>query len=70
MQDVLTAKTMACVRTLEMATDQGIPRIQLEMDSSLLKQAILSSSVDLAASGMLSRDVVKHDHFVCVARSF
>ena len=35
------------------------------MDSSLLKQAILSSSVDLAASGMLSRDVVKHDHFVC-----
>ena len=43
-------------KALQSATDLGISRIQLEMDSSVLKQALLSSSMDLAASGMLIRD--------------
>jgi len=54
--DALTAETAACAKALQSSIDFGISRIQLEMDSSVLKKALLSSSMDLAASGMLIRD--------------
>lgn len=49
--DVVTAEASACAKALQAATDLGISRIQLEMDSSILQQALLTSSMDLAASG-------------------
>ena len=65
--DALTAETSACAKALQSAIDFGISRIQLEMDSSVLKKALLSSSMDLAASGMLIRDTREslHGHLVC-----
>jgi len=63
---VLTAEASACVKALQAATDFCISQIQLEMDSSILKQALLMPSLDLAASGMLIRDIrdLLHEHFV------
>ena len=65
--DVLTAEASACVKALQAATDFGIYRIQLEMDFWILKQALLTPSLDLAASGMLIRDIrdLLHEHFIC-----
>lgn len=42
-------------------------RVQVETDSEILKQALISSSMDFAACGMLICDVrnLLHDHFVC-----
>jgi len=64
---VLTAEASACVKALQAATDFCISQIQLEMDSSILKQALLTPSFDLAASGMLIRDIrdLLHEHFIC-----
>ena len=41
--------------------------VQVEVDSALLQQALLTSSMDLAVSGMLIKDtwVLLHEHFVC-----
>lgn len=67
--DVITAETAACVKALQSATDYEISRIQLEVDSSVLKEALQSSTMDLAASGMLLRDtrdlLQELLHFVC-----
>jgi len=65
--DALTAETSACAEALQSAIDFGISRIQLKMDSSVFKKAFLSSSMDLAASGMLIRDTREslHGHLVC-----
>jgi hypothetical protein len=65
--DVLTTEALACSKALLSAMDYGISRIQLEVDFSILKQAISSLSMDLAASGMLISDVrnLLHEHFVC-----
>lgn len=59
--------TTACTKALISATDYGISQIQLEVDSLVLKQDISSSSMDLAASGMLINDVcdLLPEHFVC-----
>jgi hypothetical protein len=48
------------------ATDLGISHIQIEVDSSVLKQAITSSAMDLAACGMLISGIreLLRDHFV------
>ena len=64
---MLTAEAPACVKALQAATDFCISQIQLEMDSSILKQALLTPSLDLAASGMLIRDIrdLLHEHFIC-----
>jgi hypothetical protein len=37
------------------------------MDSSILKQALLMPSLDMAASGLLIRDIrdLLHEHFIC-----
>jgi ribonuclease HI len=51
--DVLMTEAVACSQALLSATDLGISRIQIEVDSSVLKQAITSSAMDLAACGML-----------------
>ena len=63
---MLTAEASACVKALQAATNFCISQIQLEMDSSILKQALLTPSLDLAASGMLIRDIrdLLHEHFV------
>ena len=53
---LLLLKRRHVQKALQSATDLGISRIQLEMDSWVLKQALLSSSMDLAVSGMLIRD--------------
>ena len=47
--------------------DYGISRVQVEVDSVILQQALLTSSMDLVVSGMLIRDtwVLLHEHFVC-----
>jgi hypothetical protein len=52
---------------LQAATDYGISRIQLETDSAVLKQALQSPSMDLAACGMLIRDTrfLLREQFVC-----
>ena len=65
--DVLTAEASACAKGLQAATDFGIYRIQLEMDFWILKQALLTPSLDLTASGMLIRDIrdLLHEHFIC-----
>jgi len=64
---VLTAEASACAKALQAATEVGISRIQMEVDSSILKQALLLPSSDLAASGMLIRDTrhLLHEHFIC-----
>ena len=49
--DALTAEASVCAKALQAATDLGISRIQLEMDSSLLQQALVTSSMDLALAG-------------------
>jgi hypothetical protein len=51
--DAPTVEVAACSHALQTATNYGISRIQLETESSVLKQALLSSSMDLAACGML-----------------
>jgi hypothetical protein len=54
---------------LQTATNYRTSRIQLETDSSVLKQTLLSSSMDLAACGMLIKDTrfLLRKHFVCSA---
>jgi hypothetical protein len=47
--DALTAETVACQNALQVASDHSISRIQLEVDSSVLKQALLSPTMDLAS---------------------
>ena len=65
--DAITSEAAACAKALQEAADYGISRIQLETDSAVLKQALLSSSMDLAACGMLIGYIrgLLHDHFVC-----
>jgi ribonuclease HI len=46
---------MACKFALEAAEVQGISRIELETDSSLLKEALATNSRDLAPQGVLFR---------------
>jgi ribonuclease HI len=54
--DVLSAEAAACAKALQSATNFGISQVQVEVDSALLQQALLTSSMDLVASGMLIRD--------------
>jgi hypothetical protein len=51
--NALMAETMACVKMVEAAEMQGISRIQIETDSSQLREALLSNERDLEPSGML-----------------
>ena len=55
------------MKALQSATDYGISQVQVEVDSALLQQALLTSWMDLAVSGMLIWDrwVLFHEHFVC-----
>ena len=64
--DVLMTEAVACNKALLSTTDLGISRIQIEVDSSVLKQAITSSAMDLAACGMLISDIrgLLRDQFV------
>lgn len=55
--NVLTTETMACSMALFLATDYGISKIQPEVDSTVLKQALSSPLMDLAACGTTSWDV-------------
>jgi ribonuclease HI len=50
------AEAAACAQALQAATDQGISRVQVEVDSTDLQQALQTSSMDLATCGMLLRD--------------
>jgi ribonuclease HI len=50
------AEAAACAQALQAATDQGISRVQVEVDSTVLQQALQTSSMDLATCGMLLRD--------------
>ena len=65
--DALTAETAACQSALQVASDHGISRIQLEVDSSVLKHALLSPTMDLASCGMMIMDTrfSLREHFVC-----
>ena len=65
--DALSAETVACLFALEAAEMHGISRIQLETDSSQLREAITSECRDLALSGVLFRSITEllHDQFVC-----
>lgn len=65
--DALSAETAACLFALESAERHGISRVELETDSSQLRDAIMSDSRDLALGGVLFcsiRDLL-HDHFFC-----
>jgi hypothetical protein len=60
-------KRVACKQALEVAEHFGICQIELETDSSQLKEALSSSSRDLAIGGGLFRDlrVFLSDQFHC-----
>jgi hypothetical protein len=65
--DALTVEAAACQQALQAATDLGISRIQVEVDSSVLQHALQSTSMDLAPCGMMIRDIrfLLREHFVC-----
>lgn len=65
--DALAAETTACLFALESAERYGISRIELETDSSQLREAITSMSRDLAPGGVLFKCIheLLHDHFRC-----
>ena len=58
---------IACAEALQAATDHGISRVQVEMDSTILQKALVSPSMNLAACRMLIRDTrdFLNEHFVC-----
>lgn len=55
--DALMAETMAFKQALEAAEYFGISRIVLETDSSLLKEAVTSTTRDLVLGGGLFKDI-------------
>ena len=61
------AETVGCLKALETAESFGISHIILEVDSSLLRDAATSTSLDLAPGGYLFRDIRKflQEHFIC-----
>ena len=65
--DALTVEAIACQQALQAATDIGISRIQVEVDSSVLKHALQSHFMDLATCGMMIRDTrfLLREHFDC-----
>jgi hypothetical protein len=65
--DALTVEAIACQQALQAATDIGISRIQVEVDSVVLKHALQSHSMDLATCGMMIRDTcfLLRKHFDC-----
>jgi hypothetical protein len=67
--DALLAETMACKQALEAAEHFGISQVVLETDSSLLKDAITSSSRDLAIGGGLFANIrsLLLDSFSCTS---
>ena len=66
-RNALMAETMACKFALDAAEVQGISRIELETDSSLLREALATSSRDLAPQGVLFKGIweILSDHFRC-----
>lgn len=66
--DALLAETMACKQALEAAVHFGISQVTIETDSSQLKEAITSSSSDLAIGGGLFREIreLLQDSFNCL----
>lgn len=64
--DALMAEAVSCLKALEMVEMYSISRVQVEVDSSTLKEAITSDSLDRAPSGMIFRDIRRllADHFV------
>lgn len=69
--DALTAESLACGKALQSATDYGISRIQLEMDSLILKKALQSTSMDLAMSGIYAdqRHGISRSNILCAVMS-
>ena len=67
MRDALMAETMACQFALEAAEMHGISRIELETDSALLREALITNSRDLATEGALFRSIrdLLADQFRC-----
>jgi len=64
--DALTTEATACQQALQAATDYGISRIQVEVDSSVLQHALQSFTMDLATCGMMISDTrfMLREHFV------
>ena len=64
--DAITAEAVACAQTLQASTE-GISHVQVEVDSTVLQQALQSSSMDLATCAMLISDAgsMLNEHFVC-----
>jgi hypothetical protein len=64
-RDALMAETLAC--KFAAAEVQGISRIELETDSSLLREALATISRDLAPQGVLFKGIreILADHFRC-----
>jgi hypothetical protein len=67
--DALHTETMACKQALEAAEHFGISLVVLETDSSQLKDAITSSSSDLAIGGGLFANIrsLLLDSFSCTS---
>jgi hypothetical protein len=66
--DALSAESAACLFALEAAEHFGISRIELETDSSQVREAITSTTRDLAPNGVLFRCIcdLLEDHFSCI----
>lgn len=65
--DGLAMEMAACLFALESAERFGISRVELETDSSQLREAITSYSRELSAGGVLFRSVREFltDQFIC-----
>jgi hypothetical protein len=65
--DALMAEALACVTALEAASMNGISRVQLEVDASELRSAIVSTTSDRSVCGMIFSDIrsLLYESFVC-----
>jgi hypothetical protein len=66
-RDAMMAETLACKFALEAAEVHGISRIEVETDSALLREALITSSRDLAPEGALFIGIREFlaDQFIC-----
>jgi hypothetical protein len=66
-RDAMMAETLAYKFVLEAAEAHGISRIELETDSAMQREALVTSSRDFAPDGVLFTGIreLLNDHFRC-----
>jgi hypothetical protein len=51
------AETVGCWKAIEAAVAHGIPRVQLETDSTMLQREVVIDEIDQAQAGVLFQDI-------------